>query len=53
MTLGAGAVASFLVWWGKITSGDWALVTIATVAAYIGGNTWQKSKSTTKQEADE
>ena len=52
MTLGAGCVASFLVWFSKITSGDWAMVTIATVATYIGGNTYQKRTATTKEEAD-
>ena len=43
LTLGAGGVASVLVWFQKITSGDWAMVTIATVAAYIAGNVAQRN----------
>jgi hypothetical protein len=49
----AGGMSSFLVWFGKITSDAWAAVTIATVAAYIGGNTWQKNTAKDKGEADQ
>lgn len=52
MTMGAGITSSVLVWCDKVTSEAWAAVVIATVAAYITGNTWQKNKATTKEEAD-
>jgi hypothetical protein len=45
MTIGAGTVSSILVWFGKITSEAWAAVVISTVAAYIAGNTYQKTKT--------
>ena len=52
LTLIAGAVASLLVWFDKVTSEAWAAVVIATVAAYITGNTYQKKTAVTKEEAD-
>ena len=44
MTLGCGAVTSLLQWLGKLDPAGttYAAVIIATVAAYIGGNTYQK-----------
>lgn len=44
MTIGCGLVTSVLLWFGKLTSGDYMAITIATVAVYIGGNTYQKTK---------
>lgn len=46
MTIGAGAVTSMLQWFGKLdpAGSAYSMVTIATVAAYITGNTAQKIK---------
>lgn len=44
MTIGCGVVSAALLWCDKLTSGDYTTITIATVAAYIGGNTYQKTK---------
>lgn len=41
LTVGAGIVNSILCWHGKITSGDFVLVTAATVATFIGAGAWQ------------
>jgi len=45
LALGAGMVCTFLVWHAKISDGVFASVVIATVAAYIGGSTWQKTSA--------
>jgi hypothetical protein len=42
ITLGAGIVDAVLVWHGKISGTDYVTLTIATVGAFIGANTWQK-----------
>jgi hypothetical protein len=52
MCLGCGAVTSVLVWHAKISDVVYRDIVIATVAAYIIGNTTQKVKATTKEEAD-
>lgn len=44
MTIGCGVVTSVLCWFGKVDGAVYATVTIATVAAYITGNTTQKVK---------
>lgn len=44
MTIGCGIVSAILLWCGKLTSSDYTTITIATVAVYIGGNTYQKTK---------
>lgn len=45
LTVGSGAVCSVLLWFGKLTSGDFSLIIVATVATYISGNTYQKVRS--------
>lgn len=45
LTVGCGAVTSFLLWHGKLDSGSYTAIIIATVGAYIAANTTQKVKS--------
>lgn len=45
LTMVSGAGTWLLVWCGKISGDVYSVVTIATVAAYITGNTAQKLKS--------
>ncbi len=45
LVLGCGCVNAILVWFGKITSGDFVLVTSATVSVFIAGNAYQKAKN--------
>ena len=47
LVLGCGLVNAVLVWFGKITSGDFVLVTSATVSVFIAGNAYQKAKQET------
>lgn len=42
MSMGCGIACTALVWFGKIDGNIFRDVVIATVAAYIVGNTWQK-----------
>lgn len=44
LTVGCGLATTALVWYGKIGDGVYATVIIATVGAYITGNTVQKVK---------
>ena len=44
ITLGCGISTSFLVWHAKITPEVFRDITIATVAVYIAGNTYQKKE---------
>lgn len=45
LTWGCVAVSSFMLWFDKVTGGEWVTIIIATAAAYIAGNTAQKFKS--------
>lgn len=42
MTMGCGVACTVLVWFGKIDGAIFRDVIIATVAAYIVGNVYQK-----------
>lgn len=46
MTMGCGVVCTVLVWFGKIDGSIFRDILIATVAVYIGGNTYQKIRAT-------
>ena len=54
LTVGAGIATTVLQWFGKLDASGMAYTATigATVATYIGGNTYQKTKATTKEEAD-
>lgn len=45
LTMVSGAGTWVLCWCGKIDGGVYSVVTIATVAAYITGNTLQKTQA--------
>ena len=54
MAMGAGITATVLQWFGKLDAAgsSYVMIVLGTVATYIGGNTFQKTKATTKNEAD-
>lgn len=54
LALGAGITTTMLQWAGKLDAAGstYAMVVIATVAAYITGNVSQKNAATTKEQAD-
>jgi len=45
LTVGCAAMTTTLVWFGKITSGDYAMIILGTVAVFIGGNTYESTKA--------
>lgn len=47
LALGAGVTTTVLQWAGKLdpSGSTYAMVVIATVGSYIGGNTYQKTKA--------
>jgi len=47
LTIGCGIATTILCWFGKIDGMTFSAVIIATVAAYITGNTWQKKNEAT------
>lgn len=51
LTFGCGLACTGLVWFAKITDATFGLVIIATVGAYIAGNTYQKTFSGPNDEA--
>ena len=54
LAMGAGITTTVLQWFGKLdpSGSTYAMVVIATVAAYITGNTVQKGTAVTKEQAD-
>ncbi len=40
--------SSVLLWFGKLDSANYAMLMVATVAAYITGNVWQKKVEAAK-----
>lgn len=52
MTMGCGIVCTLLVALDHITDAIFRDIIIATVAVYIGGNTFQKVKAKNSVEAD-
>jgi hypothetical protein len=46
MVMGCSVVCTLLVWHAKITPEIFRDIIIATVAVYVGGNTYQKVKAT-------
>lgn len=53
LTVGCGAVTAALCWFGKIDGDVYSVVIVATVAAYIAGNTVQKATAKNKEETDQ
>ena len=52
MTMGCGIACTALVWFAKIDGNIFRDIIIATVAVYIGGNTIQKIKATTREQGE-
>ena len=52
MTMGCGMACTVLVWFAKIDPPIFRDIIIATVAVYIAGNTVQKIKATSQEQAD-
>lgn len=52
MTMGCGIACTVLVWFAKIDGSIFRDIVIATVAVYIAGNTAQKIKAKSQEEAD-
>lgn len=52
MTMGCGVACTVLVWFAKIDGPIFRDIVIATVAVYIAGNTAQKIKAKSQEEAD-
>ena len=42
LTLGCGIASTILVWFGKISGGEYVTIVSLTIAAYITGNVTQK-----------
>jgi uncharacterized membrane protein YeaQ/YmgE (transglycosylase-associated protein family) len=55
LTIGAGIVSSLLLWFGKVASGDYAMIVLGTVGAYIAGSTMQQInlEKQTKKDGEE
>lgn len=54
MAMGAGITSTVLQWFGKLdpAGNSYVLLVLGTVAAYITGNTVQKTKAASKEDAD-
>jgi len=44
LTMGCGVISTILLWFGKLTSGDFVMITSFTVGAYIAGGTIENVK---------
>jgi hypothetical protein len=44
LTIGCGIVSTVLLWYGKLTSGDFVMLAGFTVGAYIAGGTIENIK---------
>lgn len=53
LTVGAGIVYTALRIFDKLDIAGYVTLQVATVAVYIGANTVQKVKATTREQADE
>lgn len=46
ITLLSHAVSTLLLWYGKLDASSYSTIILGTTAAYIAGNTYQKTKGT-------
>lgn len=44
LCVGCGAVTSFLLWFGKLDSGSYTAIIMATVGAYVAGGVVERTK---------
>ena len=44
LTCTTQVISSALLWYGKLTSEAYSMIILGTVAVYIAGNTYQKTK---------
>jgi hypothetical protein len=44
LTMGCGIVSTILLWFGKLTSADFVMITSFTIGAYIAGGTIENVK---------
>lgn len=45
LTVGCGAMCSFLLWHGKLTDPSFTFIIMGTVGAYVAANTTEKIKA--------
>ena len=51
LTVGVGLVDTALLWFGKLSESGYVTLTLATVAAYVSANTYQKTKGVSDGDA--
>jgi hypothetical protein len=49
VVIGCDLICSLLLWFGKLTSPDYAMIVLGTVGAYIAGNVVQKRNTENKE----